>query len=72
MGVPPGNILCTENGQDDSRCGWGGEEVTCRDGPRRVRTLGQRAPREENFGERTGPQVVAPASLPYAPPFFFL
>ena len=26
VGVPPGNILCTENGQDDSRCSWGGLE----------------------------------------------
>ena len=65
VGVPPGNILCTENGQDDSRCSWGGEEVTCR-----VRPGGEEAGPAGSGGRRTlmrtqeglrcGPCLLAP------------
>ena len=70
VGVPPGNILCTENGQDDSRCSWGGEEVTCRVRPGGEEAgpvgSGGRTLMRKQEGLRCGPCLLA------CPPLFFL
>lgn len=74
VGVPPGNILRPENRQDDSRCGWEGEEVRGWARPagmgREVRRLGQWAPRgrrtliRKQEGLRCGPCLLAPCTPP--------